>query len=850
MKRFLLSLSPFIEILVLSITPQIANSEIVPESRGVWMSREVINGGPELMEQTFHKLARSNFNTVSIGVYYKGATIYPSDVVANAGGPRQMPEFIGRDPLQEAIEIGHRWGLEIVAWFEYGLMAYWSGSDTANCGPILTQHPEWRALKKNGSGYVRNENGIFHWMDPAHPEVAQFMEDLFGEIAERYPELDGIETDRIRYPSSEFSYSDISRSRYIAETGGMDPINIDYNHSQWQQWIAWREKQTTAIAHRIYHRAKSTNPAIFISAAVAPPYMFDTHEKLQRWDIWADSGYVDALEPMLYLDDASFPYQLAKAVQLVPPDFYLYPGIGYRNDASLQFQINQVREKDIKGVTLWYYGYLSDKTLTFLKDSLFNEKVNLPHNDIIIDNSSSIHFQYSGDWEQQSGGYQESYLVAEPGEGSAIAIWHPKLVKTAEYAIYARWVSDSTNATNACYKVISDTKTKSIIVNQRQNSSKWVFLTCDTISYDVPISIQLSNSANGKVVADAVRLEIVNEFELLDWNVPDSLHLELKFSRNLDRESAENTSCYHLVNSDVDVVSAILNDNDPSIVALTTTPLTANYQYSLTIEGLQDENGNILSFTQIGFSYTPQETYLLIDNSDQNFRTYGNWTPCTDGSGYLGTDYLVSTSGSGENRAQWWHSIEKDGYYEVSGIWPAGIDSLANDVHYSIMHSFGVDTVHVNQQTDGGQWCVLGCFYYREDKIASVAVSNDICQGVVTADAIRIRRVLETSDVDAQVNDIAPSLYRLYQNYPNPFNSSTTIEFELPLSGKTILKIFNLLGQEVETLVTRDLKPGIHQIRFDGNNLASGVYLYRWTYFPEGQNSYPIVVTKKMLLLR
>lgn len=847
MKKLLLL--PLIGILVLSITVLIANGETVPESRGVWMSRDVICSGPELMEQTFHKLAQSNFNRVLINVQYKGATIYPSDVVANAGGPRQRSEFVGRDPLQEAIEIGHRWGLEIVAWFEYGLMTYWSDSDTSDCGPILTQHPEWKSIKKNGSGYVKNENGVFHWLDPAHPEVVQFMEDLFGEITERYPDLDGIETDRIRYPSSEFSYSDISRSRYIAETGNTDPINIDYNHTQWQQWITWREEQTTAIARRIYYRAKNTNPAIFISAAVAPPYMFYNHDKLQRWDVWADSGYVDALEPMLYLDDASFPYQLAEAVQLVPPGFYLYPGIVYQNDASLQFQINQVRKKGGGGVTLWYYGYLSDNTLTILKDSLFNETVSSPHNDVIVDNSSSIQFQYSGNWEQNSGGYQGNYLVAEPSDGSVIATWHPKLMKTAEYAIYARWISDSSSATNACYKITTDTEAKSIIVNQRQNSDSWVFLISDTIFYDVPISVQLSNSANGKVVADAVRLVISTEFELLDLNVPDSLHLELKFSRNLDKESAESISCY-AVDGSIDVVSTILNDNDPSIVILTTTTLTANYQYSLTIEGLQDENRNILPFTQVEFNYAPQETHLLIDNSDQNFQTYGNWTTCSNGSGYLGNDYLVSTVGNGENRAQWWHLIEKDGYYEVAVRWPAGINSPATDIPYSIMHTLGVDTVCVNQQVNGGLWNVLGCFYYRASKVVSVMVSNNIRQGVVTADAVRIRRVLETADIVPQVGDVVPSLYRLYQNYPNPFNPSTTIEFELPSSGKITLKVLNLLGQEIETLVARELRAGRHQVRFDGNGLASGVYLYRWIYLPDGQKSRPVAATKKMLLLR
>jgi hypothetical protein len=204
----------------------------------------------------------------------------------------------------------------------------------------------------------------------------------------------------------------------------------------------------------------------------------------------------------------------------------------------------------------------------------------------------------------------------------------------------------------------------------------------------------------------------------------------------------------------------------------------------------------------------------------------------------------------GENRAQWWHLIEKDGYYEVAVRWPAGINSPANDVPYSIMHTFGVDTVRVNQQIDGGLWNVLGCFYYRDSKVVSVMVSNNIRQGVVTADAVRIRRVLETASIDLLLEDVVPSLYRLYQNYPNPFNPSTTIEFELPSSGKVTLKVFNFLGQEVETLVARELRAGRHQVRFDGNGFASGIYLYRWIYLPDGQNSRPVAATKKMLLLR
>jgi hypothetical protein len=72
-----------------------------------------------------------------------------------------------------------------------------------------------------------------------------------------------------------------------------------------------------------------------------------------------------------------------------------------------------------------------------------------------------------------------------------------------------------------------------------------------------------------------------------------------------------------------------------------------------------------------------------------------------------------------------------------------------------------------------------------------------------------------------------PIKFNLQQSYPNPFNPSTTIEFTLPSSVFVILKIYNILGEEITTLVNGNLKAGNHSYQFDGSHLASGIYLYR-----------------------
>lgn len=88
-----------------------------------------------------------------------------------------------------------------------------------------------------------------------------------------------------------------------------------------------------------------------------------------------------------------------------------------------------------------------------------------------------------------------------------------------------------------------------------------------------------------------------------------------------------------------------------------------------------------------------------------------------------------------------------------------------------------------------------------------------------------------------------PSSYALAQNYPNPFNPSTTIEFNLPKSEFVSVKVFNTLGQEVETLLNGEQAAGKYTLRFDASRLTTGMYFYR---LQAGE----FVATKKMLLVK
>lgn len=109
--------------------------------------------------------------------------------------------------------------------------------------------------------------------------------------------------------------------------------------------------------------------------------------------------------------------------------------------------------------------------------------------------------------------------------------------------------------------------------------------------------------------------------------------------------------------------------------------------------------------------------------------------------------------------------------------------------------------------------------------------------------------VLNTLDIPSitgvEDTDIAgiPKTYALFQNYPNPFNPTTTIQFDVIKQGNVTLKVYNILGEEVATVVDKVMPAGRQRVTFNGARFASGVYFYRL-----GVNKF--VATKKLLLLK
>jgi hypothetical protein len=122
---------------------------------------------------------------------------------------------------------------------------------------------------------------------------------------------------------------------------------------------------------------------------------------------------------------------------------------------------------------------------------------------------------------------------------------------------------------------------------------------------------------------------------------------------------------------------------------------------------------------------------------------------------------------------------------------------------------------------------------------------------------VQIRNVLDAKNEEAlsfrpdgvfavtatMQHSTVPHTFELGQNYPNPFNPATVIRFQLPSSGAVTLKVFDVLGREVATILDGFQQAGTYSIRWDASQLSSGVYIYR---LHAGENS----ALRKMLLMK
>ena len=150
------------------------------------------------------------------------------------------------------------------------------------------------------------------------------------------------------------------------------------------------------------------------------------------------------------------------------------------------------------------------------------------------------------------------------------------------------------------------------------------------------------------------------------------------------------------------------------------------------------------------------------------------------------------------------------------------------DLNYGWAVGSSTNSREIIHTTDGGTTWINDTVRQigSNDLMISVCFTSRYC-GWAVENGNTIIHYTGTTWVPDPISNTLPSQFTLSQNYPNPFNSSTTISYSLPKSSPVELKLYDITGRVVSTLVNGSQNPGYYQVPFDANHLSSGVYFYR-----------------------
>jgi uncharacterized lipoprotein YddW (UPF0748 family) len=366
------------------------NHAQVEEIRGVWITNidsEILES-KENIKKHLGILKQLGFNTLYPVVWNKGFAFFKSQIADNTedadltklASVNLNQELAGRDVLAEIIEINQAEGhnFRIIAWFEYGLMVHPNA-------PLVTNKPEWFMLTHKQQKTV---DGNFR-LNPAHPEVQDFMVSLIREVVKNY-DVDGIQLDdhfaihhlKLRSDGSkDFDFSmgfdPFTIKLFQSETGSVSPVS----NPNLEKFKDWRKGKLTQLVRLIFKGIKAEKKDCILS--ISPnPLSFSINHALADWQTWEQEGLVEELALQVYRYEKQFTFaenmkrfeneidkpEVIAARDHIPTAIGIMTGL--RPDDKrvnlnlIQAQTQETRDRDFAGFAYFFYGSLFEQIPT------------------------------------------------------------------------------------------------------------------------------------------------------------------------------------------------------------------------------------------------------------------------------------------------------------------------------------------------------------------------------------------------------------------------------------------------------------------------------------------------------
>ncbi len=352
---------------------------------GLWVEAEGSNqtlddlGRLEAMVLT---AAKVGFTHLYLQVYRGGRSWYASSLADDEPYRRAVTRQ-GYDPLQFTLGLAHAKGLRVHAWMNlFNLGKHRDGPIQARLGPTaVTRDNHGRSLLDyDNSRPPGNERERVmldtpgYWLDPGDPQVQAALAALMQELVSRYPALDGIHLDYIRYPYAvpmvpgsrysnglDFGYGERSVERFRAETG-LSLSAAKNDPAVAQRWDDWRRDQLRQFLRRVRATLKRQRHNLVLSAALLAWPERAYLSAYQDWRQWLEEGLLDHGIVMNYTRDSRLARYLSREAVAFRGRSRLFVGLGayalLDQPDILAQQIRDARRQGADGIVLFSYDNL------------------------------------------------------------------------------------------------------------------------------------------------------------------------------------------------------------------------------------------------------------------------------------------------------------------------------------------------------------------------------------------------------------------------------------------------------------------------------------------------------------
>jgi len=677
------------------------------------------------------------------------------------------------DPLKFAIEEAHKRGIELHAWFNPYRAVRYVNTYPNHTNHVSVKHPEWIL------NFPAYPNGTQKILNPGLPEVRDYVTGVIMDVVHRY-DVDGVHFDDYFYP-----YPD-SRENFSGITNEDDQTFANYSRGFTNRGD-WRRDNVNLLIKMVHDSIQVVKP--YVKFGVSP---------FGIWKDYVPSGIrgLDAYN-VLYAD--ALAWLNAQIVDYITPQLYWVFGGGQDYGKLLPWWASKVNGRHL------YPGQIPANI------NARNWSANEILNQISLNRKTPNVFG-------------NVFFRATEGVTN-----NPKGLTDFLKADFYRYPT--------LFPVMS--WKDSIPPNMPQNLRYEPIASSfpPALQWDPPVLAADGDSAIRYVVYRFEKSDIqLNDLENatnisalsgVNYNIPETppniggpyYYVVTALDRNANESGMSQVISIYPPGKPV-LASPLDGDpNQPPEVILNwyRSPDAVSYQLQVSIDStfasqlFWDESAIVDTFLTISELEGQQTYYWRVNASNAggtaNFSDYRSFA-----TGFPTVPFLVYPANNEENipiePAFTWNSLKEASSYrlQIATRILFGTSSTVFDSSAIVDTTFSAITLDSDR------------FYFWRVSAAN-SIGTGIWSEIFKFKTIDMTLVAEISK--------PPVEYKLYQNYPNPFNAMTIIPFDIPQTSHVVLKLYDILGREVATIVDQPFEEGHHEVIFDGYNFSSGVYLYQ-----------------------